>query len=149
MNVKGNETMGRVMVDVELANYKDVLHVEDGTLAPEKVRRMHSQGVVDTGAARLVLPESVVKQLGLPFTSEIKVRYAHGRSATRQRVEDVRLFLLGREGTFNAIVEPDRTDVLIGAIVLEDLDFLVDCQTQRLVLRDPNVVVSEVESLDE
>jgi len=149
MNKQGNEKMGRVVVDVELANYKDLHRAEEGTLAPEKVRRIHSQGVVDTGATRLVLPESVVKQLGLPFIGDTKVRYADGRSTSRQRVEDVRVLLQGREGTFDALVEPDRTDVLIGAIVLESLDFLVDCQTRQLVPRDPNVIISEVESLDE
>jgi len=30
-------------------------------------------------------------------------------------------------------------------IVLEDLDFLVDCNKQRLVPRDPDFVVSEIE----
>ena len=43
--------------------------------------------------------------------------------------------MAGRESVFNAIVEPDRESVLIGAIVLEDLDFLVDCVGQRLVPR--------------
>jgi hypothetical protein len=51
---------------------------------------------------------------------------------------------LGRDGVFTAVVEPKRRTALIGAIVLEDLDFLVDC-TQQLVPRDPRFVVSEVE----
>jgi len=33
----------------------------------------------------------------------------------------------------------------IDAIVLEDLDFLVDCVGQRLVPRDPDRVMSEIE----
>ncbi len=76
---------------------------------------------------------------------EATVRYADQRSATRPVVEEVRLELLGRHGTFSAIVEPDRTTALIGAIVLEDLDFLVDCTTQQLTPRDPNRIVSEIE----
>ena len=42
-------------------------------------------------------------------------------------------------------VEPGRESALIGAIVLEDLDFLVDCAGQRLVPRDPKHIISEVE----
>jgi hypothetical protein len=57
----------------------------------------------------------------------------------------VRLHLQGRDGIFTAVVEPKRDTALIGAIVLEDLDFLVDCQKQRLVPRDPDFVVSEIE----
>ena len=34
---------------------------------------------------------------------------------------------------------------MIGAIVLEDLDFLVDCAKQCLVPRDPDYVVNEIE----
>jgi hypothetical protein len=33
----------------------------------------------------------------------------------------------------------------IGAHVLEELDFLVDCEKQRLVPRDPKFIVSEIE----
>jgi hypothetical protein len=51
----------------------------------------------------------------------------------------------GRERVFNAIVEPERESVLIGAIVLEELGFLVDCPGQRLVPRDPKQIVSEAE----
>ena len=47
---------------------------------------------------------------------------------------------------FSAIVEPVRDSVLIGAIVMEELDFLVDCERQQLVPRDPEQIVSEIES---
>jgi hypothetical protein len=46
---------------------------------------------------------------------------------------------------FTAVVEPNRKTALIGAIVLEDLDFLVGCTGQRLIPRDPRYVVSEIE----
>src|SRR5207249_9452139 len=101
--------------------------------------------IVDSGATRLVLPQSVVKKLGLTMTSRVKVRYADERTVTRDAVGDVHVRILDREGTFTAVVEPNRRRALIGAIVLEDLDFLVDCTHQRLVPRDPRFVVSEIE----
>jgi hypothetical protein len=60
-------------------------------------------------------------------------------------VDQVNAALLGRHGTFKAIVEPDRPDVSLGAIVLEDLDLLVDCRSQTLRLRDPNTIIAELE----
>jgi hypothetical protein len=42
---------------------------------------------------------------------------------------------------------PSET-ALIGAIVLEDLDLLVDCTKQKLYPRDPDFVVSEIESYE-
>jgi predicted aspartyl protease len=73
------------------------------------------------------------------------VRYGDGRTATRATVEQVQVKLLGRRGTFRAILEPDRTTALIGAIVLEDLDFVVDCKNNRLMPRDPDHVIHEIE----
>jgi hypothetical protein len=51
----------------------------------------------------------------------------------------------GRRGTFRAILEPDRTDALIGAIVLAGLDLLVDCHIQSLHPRDPDQIIAEIE----
>jgi predicted aspartyl protease len=101
--------------------------------------------VVDSGATRLVLPETVVKRLGVLMGDTIPVRYADGRRDRRKLAEGVFAQLLGRHGTFSAVVEPKRDTALIGAIVLEDLDLLVDCTQQRLVPRDPSGPLSEIE----
>jgi predicted aspartyl protease len=137
--------MGRFSVEFELANYRDIIAAEIGALGADKVRRVRIKGVVDTGASQLVLPGNVVKQLGLPKGDKVKVRYADGRRLTRDSVSDVYLQMLHRHGTFNAVVEPKRDDALIGAIVLEALDLLPDCNRQCLVPRDPHFVVSEIE----
>lgn len=101
--------------------------------------------MVDSGATRLVLPGSVVKGLGLPSGEMIQVRYADGRRARREGAEGVYVQLLGRHGTFTAIVEPRRKTALLGAIVLEDLDLLVDWTAGRVVPRDPRGAIYEIE----
>ena len=63
----------------------------------------------------------------------------------QELVQGVHLELQGRNSIFKATVEAKRDTALIGAIVLEDLDFLVDCEKQRLVPRDPKYIVSEIE----
>jgi predicted aspartyl protease len=93
----------------------------------------------------LVLPETVARQLSLVKSGEATVRYADHRTATREIAEDVDVEILGRRNTFTAIVEPGRTDALIGAIVLEALDMLVDCVTQTLHPRDPERIFAEIE----
>ena len=137
--------MGRFSVEVELANQKDLFRAEVGLITPEQVRRIRVRGVVDSGATRLVIPAAVAQQLGLETAGSAKVRYADGHTAERLIVKDIHLSYGGRESVFNAIVEPDRESILIGAIVLEDLDFLVDCGSQRLIPRDPKQIVSEAE----
>ena len=140
-----DKTMGRFAVTVELANNDDLGLVHAGHLSPEKVRRLTIQGWVDTGAARLVIPERVVSHLGLPIVGEAGVRYAGGQTARRPIAEAIRLTYGGRSSVFNAVVEPNRDTALIGAIVLEDLDFVADCSAQKLVPRDPERIISEIE----
>ena len=145
MERRRNGKMGRFRVDLELANLSDMHLAQAGILDPAKVRRIQIPGVVDTWATRLVLPKSAVTQLGLPSAGKMAVRYADQRRAMRNIVKEVWLKLLGREGIFTALVEPKRQDALIGAIVMEDLDLVVDCTTQKLHPRDPRWVISEVE----
>ena len=137
--------MGRFSVDVDLANDEDLVRAKAGLISAEQVRRTRVRGVVDSGATRLVIPASIADQLGLELSGNIEVRYADGRTAERAIARRIALAYGGRESVFNAIVEPGRKSLLIGAIVLEDLDFLVDCANQRLVPRDPKHIVSEVE----
>ena len=147
MRTKGDNGVRRFSVEIQVANNRDVIKAEDGLLAEDQVRRATIRGVVDSGAARLVLPKSVVQKLGLPVGGKVKVRYADHRTRTRNTADNVQVEIQGREGTFTAIVEPSRTEALIGAIVLEDLDYLIDCLHQRLVPRDPRFVISEIETV--
>jgi predicted aspartyl protease len=137
--------VGRFSVDVELVNDEDVVRAKAGIIPADQIRRATIRGVVDSGATRLVIPVSVAQQLGLEPSGRTDVRYADGRVAERAIAERIRLTYGGRSSIFNAILEPGRESALIGAIVLEDLDFLIDCSGQRLVPRDPHKIISEVE----
>ncbi len=141
----GNGAMGRIHVDVVVTNNFDARKHEEGALPADEVRRATVAGVIDSGASYLVLPERIAAKLGVPTAGKATVRYADRRKASRTVVEDVRVELLGRHGTFKAIVEPRRRDILIGAIVLEDLDLLVDCRTQTIHPRDPDRIIAELE----
>jgi clan AA aspartic protease len=141
----GAKNVGRFSVEFEVVNREDVTKAKLGLIPAKKIRRMKLKGVVDTGASRLVLPQRVVKQLGLELTGTVNVRYADGREVVRPTVDDVQVELLGRQSVFKASVEPRRQTALIGAFVLEDLDFLVDPLKMKLVPRDPKMIISEAE----
>jgi predicted aspartyl protease len=145
MKTNGANGVGRFSVEFDIANSEDLVRAKDGTLPRDQVRRLRITGVVDPGAATLVLPQAVVKQLGLPLGDKIQVRYADGRRAQRREAEAAYVELLGRHDTFKALVEPKRTTALIGAMVLESLDLLVDRRRQRLVPRDPHGAIHEIE----
>lgn len=137
--------MGRVTVDVRLASNRDVILHESGMIPAERVRRLTIQGTVDPGASMLVIPTAVADQLGLPRTRKMTVTYGDRRTAERDLVGQVEVELLGRKSTFDAVLEPARTTVLVGAIVLEALDLLVDCRNQQLIPRDPAGMTAEIE----
>jgi predicted aspartyl protease len=145
MGTRRANRFGRFSVELEIANNDELAAARLGLLPADQVRRETILGVVDSGATRLVLPEDLVKRLGLPLGDSVMVRYAEGRQAKRAGAEGVYVQLLGRHGTFSAIVEPKRKTALVGAIVLEDLDLLVDCGTQRLIPRDPSGATFEIE----
>jgi hypothetical protein len=145
MRVIGDNKVGRFTVEIEVANNDDLAAVRRGALESDKVRRMKVQSVVDSEAARFVLPQAVVKQLGLPITGKFKVRYADHLKATRPRAEAADVEILGRHDVFHAIVEPNRDTALIGAIVLEAMDLLVDCTNQRLIPRDARFEIVELD----
>jgi hypothetical protein len=145
MRAMGAGKVGRFNVDLEIANYDDLALVRRGLLAADQVRRETIRGVVDSGATKLVLPANLVKRPGLVLGKSMKARYADGRTAKRHQAEGVYLELLGRHGTSTALVEPKRETALVVAIVLEDLDLLVDCVDQRLVPRDASGPTYEIE----
>jgi predicted aspartyl protease len=145
MRSKGANGVGRFSVDVEVANNDDLALMYRGVLPPDQVRRETIPGVVDSGAAMLVLPQAVVKRLGLRLGKKVEVRYADGRRTQRREAKGVALTLLGRDDTFTAIIEPKRQNALIGAIVLEALDLLLDCKTHQVVPRDPSGPIYEIE----
>src|ERR1017187_10058516 len=146
MRNQNGAPMSRFTVDFEVVNNEDLIEAKHGHLDPRKVRRKTIRGVVDSDAAELVLPLSIAKELGLPLRAKkVKVKYADGRRGVRTEVEEIRLFLQGRDAVFSAIVEPARETALVGAIVLEQLDLLVDCKKGRLLPRDPDNKLTEIE----
>ena len=137
--------MGRVTVELVIANNRNVLALGNVDTVLDGVKHVVVTGIVDSGAMRLVLPQHIVDQLGLQPHGETMVRYADDRREMRPVVSNVWLQMLGRDGVFNAVVEPRRKDALVGAIVLEDLDLRVDCGTQAVYPRDPDTTITEIE----
>jgi hypothetical protein len=92
-----------------------------------------------------VLTRRVADELQLQHRGETMARYADGHRKKRRVVSKVWLQPLGRDGVFSAVIEPRRDDALIGAIVLEELDLLVDCTTQLLYPRVPDSILTGIE----
>ena len=120
--------MGFVHVEVSLSNPR----TDDPPL--------HATALVDTGALHLCLPESLARQMDLPFDRFRRVTYADGRSMEAPYVGPIRIEVGDRECFVGAMVFGD--EVLLGAIPMEDMDLLVDPARRKVVPRDPRGPVS-------
>lgn len=124
--------MGRVMPKIKLRNNTDYLNAHAGLVPIESVRTVEIEALVDTGATMLVIPENVRAALGIELEGTRRVRYANGQVAEIGWVTGVRLEILGREMSCDALVETAGTTVLVGQIPLEALDLVVDPKSREL-----------------
>jgi predicted aspartyl protease len=123
--------MGQVKIEITLRNARDVVMARLGHLPPAQVHTYTTQGLIDTGATRSVLPPFVAERLGLIRLSRTAARYAHGLLEEVDVTEPFLVDILGRETSDDAMVLGE--DVLLGVTILEKLDLLVDCTHQRLI----------------
>ena len=116
----------RHTTEIKLANLSDLFLVTAGAMNPEEVRRLTIEdALVDTGATRLCLPASLIEYLGLTPVSKRAARTAAG-IVERTIYSEVEYTLLERSGTIRVTDLPEGSPVLVGHMVLEDLDLCVD-----------------------
>jgi clan AA aspartic protease len=109
-------------------------------------RSVEVEAVVDSGATMVVLPKSLVKMLGLKKVVDVKVKYADGSVKEKEVYGVVRVELMGRVGNFDVLAEEEGAQPLIGQIVLERLDLIIEPSTRRLTPnpRSPEMPMIEV-----
>ena len=124
--------MGEIVASMELENTVDRDNASDGLRDESTVRRATVDGVVDTGAVMLVLPEDVVDSLGLRTRREVLVTYANDYSENRSVAGPVTVQIGNRFMNADCIIGPPSSEPLIGQIVLEALDLVADCGNRTL-----------------
>ncbi|MCY2987925.1 MAG: clan AA aspartic protease [Planctomycetota bacterium] len=127
--------MGEVKVKVALENYDDRVVACGGFLAEDQVRSQCVDVLVDSEAVMLVLPQDLVEALGLRTLRKAIVTYADERKEERDIAGVVSVGVAGRKVETNCVVGPPGSEPLLGQIVLEEADLLIDCAHQRLIPR--------------
>ena len=124
--------MGEIVASMKLENTVDRDIASEGLRDESTVRSATVDGVVDTGAVMLMLPEDVVGRIGLKTRSEVAVTCANEYRETRQVAGPVTVKIGDRVMNADCIVGPPSSEPLIGQIVLEALDLVADCRNQAL-----------------
>jgi clan AA aspartic protease len=126
--------MGKVMEIVKITNLLN------------STKSVKVEAVVDTGATMLVLPKDIVNKLGLAKIEEVKVKYADNHVGTKEIYGGVILELAGRKGIFDVLAENEGSQPLIGQIVLERLDLVIEPSTRKIMPnpRSPEMPMVEI-----
>ena len=128
--------MGEIRASVTLENTTDREIVYRGHGVEADVRRTTVEGVVDTGAVSLVIPEEIATELGLRHRGTRTVVYADERREQRP-VTNITIEIGDLATHTEAIIGPAGSEVLIGQLVLEALDLIADCRRGTLAPRHP------------
>ena len=107
----------------------------------DQTKSIEIEAVIDTGATMVVLPQNVVEKLGLKKIREAKVRYANNKTELKSIYGVVTIEIKGRTGNFDVLAEAEGSQPLIGQVVLEILDLVVDPRTRTLA---PNPMSPEM-----
>ena len=124
--------MGKTMIKIRLTNSTDFNLRDAGVLAPEQVRTLELDALVDTGATTLAIPKDAADALGLVEKRKRRVRLADGTVAEFPVVLDLIVEILGRDTVCEAFVLPAGTTALLGQIPLEALDLIVDPSSREV-----------------
>ena len=139
--------MGEIRADVTLENAVDRGVFDRGHGDEAHIRRSTVDGIVDTGAVTLVLPQNVVERLGLERQGTAFVACADERRDERPLAGPVTVRIGNRAMVTNCVVGPPPSEPLIGQVVLETLDLIADCTNRTLTPRYPDYPLVKLKAI--
>ena len=86
-----------------MTNNEDLVDLKKGRISSQDVRELRIEGLVDTGASMLIIPEEIVKKLGLEIEEDVWVRLADNGRKKFPKAGAVEVELLDRRDIFTVI----------------------------------------------
>ncbi|HEX8333780.1 MAG TPA: aspartyl protease family protein [Segetibacter sp.] len=126
--------MGLVYAEIELINAEDIALARRNVIDKDEIKRMTVTALVDSGSYMLAINENIQEQLQLPIVERRKAQLANGEIVECDVVAPVELKFKNRRTTCSAMVLPGESEVLLGAIPLEDMDVLIHPLRQELIV---------------
>ena len=88
--------------------------------------------LVDTGAVEILLPRDLVRSLGLQIFGRAPVTLADDRQVTMPVAGPLWIIAFGRQMVTDCLVGPAGCEPLVGQIVLERLDLILDAKKRTI-----------------
>jgi predicted aspartyl protease len=127
--------MADVNVTARFRNIVDVGAIMRGYIISEEIPESHFACLVDAGAVMVLLPEDEADKLNLIRGEKVIVTYADERKEELPTGLGLEVTIEGRTVVTDCVIGPPLCEPLIGQLVLEEMDLLVDCVGKRLTPR--------------
>lgn len=141
--------MGLVYAEIELINAWQLEAARKHLIDKDDVRRMRTTVLVDSGSTDMAINEAIQEIMQFPVIEQRRIRLADESIITCDVVNNVEIRFANRRSTVQAMVLPDNTEPLLGAIPMEDLDVIIHPKRQELVVNPehPEGAVSALRSI--
>ena len=126
--------MGLVYAQIRLTNADDIALSKRNYITKDEIRYISVNAMVDSGAYMLAINESIKIQLGLDVIDEKTAQLADGSLVTLDVVGPIQVIFENRKAMCNAMVLSGETEVLLGAIPMEEMDVLIHPKEQKLIV---------------
>jgi clan AA aspartic protease len=126
--------MGLVYADIELISGDDDTLHRRGYISQSAIKKVAITALVDSGAYMLAINETIRLQLDLQPVDNQTAELADGSLIQLDIVSPVIVKFANRATTCRAMVLPGNSEVLLGAIPLEDMDVVINLKEQRLMV---------------
>ncbi|NEP18845.1 MAG: clan AA aspartic protease [Leptolyngbya sp. SIO4C1] len=120
--------------EIELVRADDLALVRAGYLAEDQVNRITVTAMVDSGATMLSIPKSLGECLNLARLDSLEAELADGSTIQADVVGPIEIRFKNRKTIANALLMPDNTDILLGAIPMQGMDVLIDPKREQLIV---------------
>lgn len=124
--------MGEVRITARMRNFVDVALAERNAGHLDQVPTSQLDCLVDSGALMVLLPEDEVGKLGLTRGGRVIVTYADDRREKLPTARGLEVTILGRTMVTDCVIGPPLCEPLIGQLVPQELDLVVDCARRQL-----------------
>jgi len=129
--------MGMIYANIELLNATDVELAVRNQIGEDEVRHVKVSGLVDTGSAMMVINEEIRVALSLRIRDNRPSQLADGTKIILPVAGPIEIRYQGRFRTTNALVLSDDSEVLLGAIPMEEMDLWLNPTRQILTFVHP------------
>ena len=126
--------MGLVYAELELINAGDLELARRDMLDIDEVKKMNVEMLVDSGSYYMCINETVKELLDLNILEKRKWQLANGQIVEYEVVGPIEVKFKNRRCHVDAMVLPGDSEMLLGAIPMEDMDVLIHPLRQELVV---------------